>query len=1060
MTVCARTLSALVLGCCLGWAALVSDAAADDAPSNQGANRAVLERAAKHRKQADAYVQARRFEEAIPEYKAVIAALAPLGAHLEELATAHNRVAAVLRHQGQNSEALPHLEAALKMRRRLFPGDHRVVAQTLNNLAHSQEALQRYEEAKVSKEEALNMYRRLYVGDHPDVAMSLNNLAYTYGNLGRHRRALVLQMEGLAMYRRLLSGDSPHIAQNLNNLAVTHAALGKHDKALAIKMESLEMHRRLFPGDHPRTARALNNLAYSYAELGRYEESIAPQREALGMYRRIVGEDHAHIATCLNNLAAIYQELGRFNDALALREEAFEMRKRLFAGDHPDVATSLVNKARSLSSLGRHQEALQLELQALAMFKRLFPGDHPHVATCLDSLAGSYGDAGQDEQALRIRNDVLAMNRRLFGDDHPSVASSLHNLAHTLAQLGRFEEAETRAKEAIRIADRVGWPQVHATRALLGELLVSRRRANEAVDVLFPAVAHLELRRRQSAALGFEGRARFMDALRASDPFSVLVRALIQSDRVIEALGAVERSRGREMLDLLERGRHDPVALIRSRALSLEDAALVARIDEVVEAVSAAEATKAAAAADLQRARKAGNREDILAARRAHGVARRAVAKALQDRLGMVRDALPEGRPLRGEEVQAILEPNDRLLVYLLDEPSFVFVVSSEGVEVHTLGSNEDPVTPQRLAEMVGSYVQDLARQGAHDPGVGADLFKTLLPDGVWNDVRGARRLFILPHGPLHRLPFEALVVGHGGGRPRYLADEAPPISYAASATVLAHLMRKQKAQATGASILALADPVFAGVSEWPGKGLVVTAVDTGTQAHAGLFRAGDVITAYDGAPTDNHDALVAGLKGVDPNATEVVVTFERDGVQHVATLKPGRMGVQIAQEPPPVAGPQVAARARAALLGHRTRGRLQPVPGTLREVRHIEGIVQGAGRGARVASLVGPQATEARLYKAAQASTILHVATHGLVGSAGRARDAALALTPPRVPVPGDDGFLTLGDLLERWRGRLDGTAVVVLSACESQAGSAGRQRRHVSRCHGASASPVRALR
>ena len=51
-------------------------------------------------------------------------------------------------------------------------------------------------------------------------------------------------------------------------------------------------------------------------------------------------------------------------------------------------------------------------------------------------------------------------------------------------------------------------------------------------------------------------------------------------------------------------------------------------------------------------------------------------------------------------------------------------------------------------------------------------------------------------------------------------------------------------------------------------------------------------------------------------------------------------------------------------------------------------------------------------------------------------ARASRLALTRPRVPVPGNDGFLSLGDLLDRWRSRLEDTELVVLSACESHAG------------------------
>ena len=51
-------------------------------------------------------------------------------------------------------------------------------------------------------------------------------------------------------------------------------------------------------------------------------------------------------------------------------------------------------------------------------------------------------------------------------------------------------------------------------------------------------------------------------------------------------------------------------------------------------------------------------------------------------------------------------------------------------------------------------------------------------------------------------------------------------------------------------------------------------------------------------------------------------------------------------------------------------------------------------------------------------------------------AAGASVALTLPRAPTAEDGGFLTLGDILERWRGALTRCELVVLSACETQRG------------------------
>ena len=193
----------------------------------------------------------------------------------------------------------------------------------------------------------------------------------------------------------------------------------------------------------------------------------------------------------------------------------------------------------------------------------------------------------------------------------------------------------------------------------------------------------------------------------------------------------------------------------------------------------------------------------------------------------------------------------------------------------------------------------------------------------------------------------------------------------------------------------------------------------------------------YGGKPIEDPKSLTASVRSVDAQVKDVPLTFEREGVQQEVRVAPGPLGLELSGQPPQVAGPVVAASVRQDVArSARARGRLSPLPGTRDEVREITQIVRGASPDASVVTLVGRKATEDTLTDRANRPTILHLATHGLVDPFQGVREAALALTPPRMPVPGNDGFLALGDLLERWQGKLDGTALVVLSACESQTG------------------------
>ena len=865
-----------------------------------------------------------RLEQALPPLEEALAMARRLhpGDH-PNVARALNNLAQAHQARGRPADALALQEQALAMTRRLTPGDHPAVARYLNNLAGTLNALGRAEASLALLQESLAMRRRLYRGDHPEVAASLNNVALALGSLGRHRDALPLRKEVVAMFRRALPGDHPSTALSLSNLAGTLKALGRPHEALPVAREALAMRRRLHTDDHPEVVRATGTLGNILARLGRPTQALGHFEEALAMARRLFPGDHPEVARGLGNLGSLWVRLGQAQRGVRFREEALEMSRRLFLGDHPFVARQLASLASARSALEQPADARPMYEEALAMAERLFPDGHPLVASCLNGWAVAAGALGRPEDALAPLQRVWALNRALYGDEHPEVARARSNLAGALLELGRDQEAVQHAQAAIELGKATHWADTYVPRLFLGSLWVRRQRPDEAIRVMTPAIDVLAVRRRQAAPLGTEGRTHYLATLRQSELFPLLMRAHLQRGDTAAALGVLEQGRGREVLDLLERGRHGAAA----RARAARDPVLQARLVEADQAVRDAESAIATAQA---RQDASTLRAVRLEARRATRRGRAARARALRARLSVLQDALPETRPLDAAQMQAILRKGERILAYGLHEPSFVFVVSSTAIDAYRLGTSGKAVTRDGLAAAVGDYLARLSKPGearsSEGLASGKALFATLVPPKVWDAVRSATQLFILPHGALHRLPFEALVVEHAQGQPVYWADRGPPVAYAPSASVLAGLRARGKGPAKPVRFVAVADPVF--------------------------------------------------------DASWV------------------------------------------------------PLPATRVEVQRVVGVVREALPTAQVTTMMGAQATEAALFAAADAPTYLHLATHGAVDPSQPAREAALILTRPADPTPDDDGLLTFGDLIERWQGRLEGTQMAVLSACDTQTG------------------------
>ncbi|MEM9539915.1 MAG: CHAT domain-containing protein [Cyanobacteria bacterium P01_E01_bin.42] len=188
-------------------------------------------------------------------------------------------------------------------------------------------------------------------------------------------------------------------------------------------------------------------------------------------------------AARLNREAIELYEQGRYGEAEPLFRQALEMYKRLLGEEHPSVATSLNNLAELYRSQGKYEEAELRYRQALEMYKRVLGEEHPSVATSLNNLALLYRSQGKYEEAELRYRQALEMLKRLLGEEHPHVATSLNNLAALYENQGKYEEAELRYRQALEMLKRVlGEEHPHVATSLnnLAALYQSQGRYEEA----------------------------------------------------------------------------------------------------------------------------------------------------------------------------------------------------------------------------------------------------------------------------------------------------------------------------------------------------------------------------------------------------------------------------------------------------------------------------------------------------------------------------------------------------------------------------------------------------
>jgi hypothetical protein len=307
-------------------------------------------------------------------------------------------------------------------------------------------------------------------------------------------------------------------------------------------------------------------------------------------------------------------------------------------------------------------------------------------------------------------------------------------------------------------------------------------------------------------------------------------------------------------------------------------------------------------------------------------------------------------------------------------------------------------------------------------------------PDALRELLAGASSVIAVADGPLSGVPLELLLERSVAHAPSATIALRPRLDASSSTTVLA----------SSAGVV-VGDPVFAGSDREEGSNAGI----------AGLTR-GDVLLSYgehelasaaDLGPAIGATAEALATRGVSDERPVTARVWRLDddgrGEELEVALATGRMGVQMDQRPPSAglrsmatfdrSADELAAGATALEQVRFYGGALSALPATRLEAAAVASML-----GDDATLLLGPDATAPRLREAMEAAPprVLHLATHGLLGSSDRPLLASVALSTPETPTAEDNGFVTLGDILSTWGGQLRGAELVTLSACDTGRG------------------------
>lgn len=722
--------------------------------------------------------------------------------------------------QGELDLALSAFHSARHMQGEIWREENLLLAQVLTDLAEVAWAQRDMSRVVELSKQALGIRKRLAPGSF-GVAETLNNLGVVIGYTGNLKLASDYLQEALRIKENLMPG-SITIALGYDNLGALMARRELWDEAVSFHQQALEISQGLEP-DGLQVANIVHNLGFvakGRGELFRAEELY----ERSMKIRQALEPSGLALAGTLNNLGVIASDRGDLVRSMDFHQRAVRIREEL-SPNSLDLAGSLHNLASVAWRRGDLTRAVELDQRALAIRRAQAPGSLA-VSSTLNSLGVLARELGDLEEARKYFRESLAIRRKqTSGGLYTAV--SLENLGIVEYLDGDLEKAEEYYRHALEIQQSLAPGSLQVARSLsqlgdtfarsgdLGQAMSFFQRALAIRQELSPdsvEVAKL-LHRIGLIHLNGEPRQPVLADTYLRRALDALEQQLVQFGASHDVRGAFRAQFGQLYRDAigiqleLEQADTAFATLERSRARSfleqLSERDTVFAVDIPVELDRSRR--RLAVQFDRTQGQLAGlsTRDNVEQFEDLRKELRRLrdEARDIEERIRRTSPKLATLRypqPLDLESAQSALDPGTLLLSYSVgEERTVLFTLSSiGGFHVRILPFGEEALRAQIthlrsliLQALPGSSLGQWRLQRLQ--AVSGELFSALLGP-VTEQIAASERLLIVPDGPLHSLPFAALI--SDGEEGRYLI-EWKPLHVVLSATVFAGLKEQRRSE-------------------------------------------------------------------------------------------------------------------------------------------------------------------------------------------------------------------------------------------------------------------------
>ena len=423
--------------------------------------------------------------------------------------------------------------------------------ETANRLNQQMEQLYnegRYQEAIPLVERALAIRKKVLGPEHRDVATSLHSLAWLHYFIGDYSRGELLHRRSLSIWKKVLGPKHPYVAKSLVGLAGVYQAMGDYRRAEPLYLHALEILEEIQGPEQPDVAATLNNLGLLYYSMGDYGHAEPLFRRSVAIVEK-VGYEHRDVAAAHNNLGLLYHAMGDYGHAEPLYQRSLAITEQVLGHDHPNVAASLVCLSKLYHAMEDYSRAEPLYERALAIFEKVLGPDHPHVELTKGHIGILYLAQGKLDEAYQILKEGEKWGWSICLGQYHLFKGNLQEAARHF-QLA--SENLRKIHDANLVSATIG----------LGLALEGLKQYAEATKAFEEAVDLIE---EQRAGLDPAGKTHFLSGeaglFKRIEAYEGLVRVKAAMQDQAGAFFSSEHTKARALLDALPRGKTAGVLL-------------------------------------------------------------------------------------------------------------------------------------------------------------------------------------------------------------------------------------------------------------------------------------------------------------------------------------------------------------------------------------------------------------------------------------------------------------------------------------------------------------------